>query len=82
MPFVSSDPDAWMRPYYEAIASREGFGRLSIPIQFATLVNAIAEDHPAKAAKLREIDDPTPGGHLGIHDAHRLSSTRSNSGES
>jgi hypothetical protein len=57
VPFVSSDPDAWMRPYYEAIASREGFAHLAIPTQFATLVNAIAQDHPAWAAKLRDIDD-------------------------
>jgi hypothetical protein len=54
----SSDRDAWMRPYYEAVASGEGFALLPIPIQFATLVDAIAQDHPLKAAKLREIDDP------------------------
>jgi hypothetical protein len=57
VPFVSSDPDAWMRPYYEAVASREGFAHVAIPVQFAALVNAIAQDHPSKAAKLREIDD-------------------------
>ena len=57
VPFVSSDPDAWMRPYYDAIASREGFALLPIPIQFAALVDAIAHDHPSKAAKLGEIDD-------------------------
>ena len=48
MPFVSSDPDAWMRPDDEAVASRDGFALLPIPIQFATLVNAIAQDHHAK----------------------------------
>jgi hypothetical protein len=57
VPFVSSDPDAWMRPYYEAVASQEGFLLLAIPMQFATLVDAIAQDHPSKAAKLREIND-------------------------
>jgi hypothetical protein len=57
VPFVSSDPDAWMRPYYEVIALQEGFALLPIPIQFAALVDAIAQDHPAKAAKLRDIDD-------------------------
>ena len=55
VPFVSSDPHAWMRPYYERMASQEGFAMLAIPIQFAALVNLIAQDHPAKAAKLREI---------------------------
>jgi hypothetical protein len=53
VPFVSSDPDAWMRPYYEAVSSREGFALLPIPIQFDTLVDAI----PSKAAKPRETDD-------------------------
>ena len=42
--FISSDPLAWMGPYYEAVASREGFAQLAIPIQFAALVNAIAVD--------------------------------------
>ena len=46
-----------MRPYYEAVASQEGFLLLAIPMQFATLVDAIAQDHPSKAAKLREIND-------------------------
>ena len=46
-----------MRPYYEAVASQEGFADLAIPIQFATLVDAVAQDHPSKAAKLREFDD-------------------------
>jgi hypothetical protein len=57
VPFVSSDPDPWMRPHYETVASREGFAVLPIPIPFATRVNAIAQEHPSKAAKLREIDD-------------------------
>jgi hypothetical protein len=46
-----------MRPYYEAVASLEGFAQLAIPIQFAALVDAIAVDYPAKAAWLREIAD-------------------------
>ena len=57
MPFISSNPDAWMRLYYEAVAAREGFALLSIPIQFATLVDAIAVDYPTKAATLRLIAD-------------------------
>ena len=57
MSFISSDPHAWVRPYYEALAGREGFAQLAIPIQFAALVDAIAVDYPAKAAWLREIAD-------------------------
>jgi hypothetical protein len=55
VPFVSSDPDAWMRPYYEAVASLDGFALLPIPIQFAALVDAISRDHPSKAAKLASL---------------------------
>ena len=33
-----------------------GFAQLAIPIQFAILVDAVDQDHPAKAAKLRDID--------------------------
>ena len=57
MPFVSSDPNAWMRPYLEAIASREGFAHLAMPLQFAALSEAVAADHPRKAASLRQILD-------------------------
>jgi hypothetical protein len=57
VPFVSSDPDAWMPPYFQAVASREGLALLLIPIRFAVVVNAIAQDHPRKAATLREIND-------------------------
>jgi hypothetical protein len=55
VPFVSSDPDAWMRLRGGRLAGR--VRPATIPIQFAALVSAIAQDHPAKTAKLREIDD-------------------------
>jgi hypothetical protein len=54
--FVSSNPQEWMRPYYEAVAS-QGFAHLAIPLKFAAFVEAIAADYPTKAAKLREILD-------------------------
>ena len=59
MPFISSDPLAWMRPYYEAVAAREGFAHLVPSHQFAVLVEAIAQDHPAKAAQMREWNAAT-----------------------
>jgi hypothetical protein len=38
--FVSSDPSAWMRPYYEEVASREGFARSSLAsVRAVPLVN-------------------------------------------
>jgi hypothetical protein len=55
-PFVSSGPNAWMRPYYEEVASREGFARLAPSHQFALFLEAIARDYPTKAAAMREFD--------------------------
>jgi len=43
-----------MRPYYEAVASREGFSHLAPSHQFELLVEAIGKDYPAKAALMRE----------------------------
>jgi hypothetical protein len=42
MRFISSNPQAWMRPYYEAVASREGFNHLAPSHQFDLLVEAIS----------------------------------------
>ena len=42
-----------MRAYYEAVAARHGFPPLSIPIQFAALVEPSRVDYPTKAATLR-----------------------------
>ena len=53
-----------MRPYYEAVASKQGFVHLAIPRQFAAFIEAIAHDHPVKAAQLREIE--------GIHSQQAL----------
>jgi hypothetical protein len=55
MPFVSSDPHAWMRPYYEAVAAREGFSHLAPSHQSALLVEAIERDYPTKAPALRDF---------------------------
>jgi hypothetical protein len=57
VPFISSNPDAWMRPYYEAVAAREGFSLLPIPLQFGVLISAIAVDYPTRVGKLRQIVD-------------------------
>lgn len=56
MRFISSDPLAWMRPYYEAVACREGFTRFAPSIQFDALVAALTEDYPSEAAQLRDWD--------------------------
>ena len=57
MPFVSSDPGAWLRPFYDALAAAEGFSDLPIPLQFSTLVALVTLKYPAEAAKFQQIDD-------------------------
>jgi len=32
VPHVWSDPRIWMRPYYDAVASKSGFAHLAIPL--------------------------------------------------
>jgi hypothetical protein len=53
-PFISSDPGAWMRPYYAEIAEQRGFEFLSLSLRFALLVARVAQDHPAEAVKVRK----------------------------
>jgi hypothetical protein len=44
----------WLRPYYAEVAVRAGFANLSTAHQFLALVERISQDHPAKAAELRD----------------------------
>ena len=66
MSFISSDPHAWMRPYYEAVAARESFSHLAQSHQFELLVEAIARDYPAKAALMREWNAASQRATLGV----------------
>jgi hypothetical protein len=68
-PFVSSDPGAWMRPYYAEIAQRPGFSQLAPAHRFTALLEAIGADHPARAAELRDANATTQAAVLGwLHD--------------
>ena len=51
---LTSDPHAWLRPYFAALAQDHTFARLAPSIQFSTLCDALAPEHPAKAAQIRE----------------------------
>ena len=41
---MSSDPGAWMRPYYMELSRRPGFANLAPALQFRALVDALAQD--------------------------------------
>ena len=51
---LTSDPHAWLRPYFAALAQDHAFARLAPSIQFSGLCDAVAPEHPAKAAQMRE----------------------------
>ncbi len=51
---LSSDPHAWLRPYFAELAQDHTFARLAPSIQFSARCDAVAPEHPAKAAQMRE----------------------------
>lgn len=51
---LSSDPNAWLRPYFAALRKDPSFSHRSPSHQFDALVTAIASEHPRRAAAMRE----------------------------
>jgi hypothetical protein len=51
---LSSDPHAWLRPYFAALSQQEAFTLLAPALRFSALCDAVASDHPTKAAQMRE----------------------------
>jgi hypothetical protein len=43
---LSSDPHAWLRPYYAALAATPAFPQLALPLQFQALCEGTERDHP------------------------------------
>ena len=51
---LTSDPHAWLRPYFAALAQDRTFARLAPSMQFSALCDAVAQEHPAKAAQMKD----------------------------
>ena len=58
----SSDPHAWLRPYFAALAQDHTFARLAPSIQFSAMCAAVAPERPTNAAQMREW---SPAAHAG-----------------
>ena len=59
-PFVSSDPNAWLRPYWQRLHQQQSFfANLAPELQANALADALAEDHPNEAAEIREWNSTT-----------------------
>ena len=51
---LSSDPHAWLRPYYAALRSHPAFLQFAPATQFEALVKAVEREHASNAAQMRE----------------------------
>ncbi len=59
-PFVSSDPNAWLRAFWKRLHEEQPFfPNLAPELQAEALANLVAEDHPAKATEIREWNATT-----------------------
>lgn len=68
-PFVSSDPHAWLRPYWADLHRQHAFFRNLAPeLQAAALADALAQNHPAKAAEIRAWNPVTTRAMLAVLD--------------
>lgn len=68
-PFLVSDPNAWLRPYWADLHRQHSFfGNLAPELQAAALADALAPDHPAKAAEIRAWNPVTTRAMLAVLD--------------
>jgi hypothetical protein len=59
-PFVSSDPNAYLRSYWRELHSQSHlFANLPSELRVQALADALDADHPAKAAEIREWNPAT-----------------------
>ena len=53
---LTSDPHAWLRPYYVALKADGGLQKLAIPLRFDALCCAVAGEHPSRAAANARVE--------------------------
>jgi hypothetical protein len=71
---LTSDPHAWLRPFFARLSTHAAFRHFSWPTQFDQLVQAVAVDHPQRAAQMREWST-TARSELLLHLANMVSQT-------
>ncbi len=62
---LTSDPHAWLRPYYVAIKNDGAYWMLAGPQRFEALCCAVEPEHPSRAAAMREWSPAAQKGILG-----------------
>jgi hypothetical protein len=56
---LSSDPHAWLRPFFTRLQARPKFGDLAPAYRFKQLCDAVSVDHPNEAAQMRAWPNAT-----------------------
>ena len=51
---LTSDPHAWLRPYFATLKADPAFNMLAIPLRFAALRELVELEHPDRARSMRE----------------------------
>ena len=62
---LTSDPHAWLRPYYVTLKADGGLQKLALPLRFEALCSAVEGEHPSRAAAMREWSPAAKQGILG-----------------
>jgi hypothetical protein len=62
---LTSDPHAWLRPYYVALKADGGLQKLAVPLRFEALCCAVEGEYPSRAASMREWSPAAKTGILG-----------------
>jgi hypothetical protein len=50
---LTSDPHAWLRPYYVTLKADPAFNMLALPLRFVALCELVAVEHPERAAWMK-----------------------------
>lgn len=67
-PFISSDPNAWLRPFWAELRKQPFFDKLAPELQAGALAAALEDDYPAKAQEIREWNFATRRAMLAVLD--------------
>jgi hypothetical protein len=51
---LTSDPHAWLRPYFAALKADPAFTKLAPALRFEALCQVVEVDHPDRARQMRE----------------------------
>jgi hypothetical protein len=51
---VTSDPHAWLRPFYVSLKADPAFTKLAPALRFEALCQVVEVDHPDRARQMRE----------------------------